>query len=196
MHIHNDIYIYICGRLLGTPMSYRLGTITMTMLSGDPFPKLRGKASENRALLLPLSAVLDKYVRHPLVNHMKLLLLLSAKMDEIVHNSAEFRLSAAQYGEFRLAVNTYNLKLTELCNILHPKGHHLFAFTIKNHYLEHLGALAAQVNPRLGWCYKGEDMMMKVKNFARASCRGLPSSQLPSKIVEKYLQGLDVSLHV
>ena len=33
----------------------------MNMLSGDPFPKLRGKASENKTLLLPLSAVLDNY---------------------------------------------------------------------------------------------------------------------------------------
>ena len=66
----------------------------------------------------------------------------------------------------------------------------LFNFTIKFHYLAHIAFYSRYFNPRLAWCYSGEDFMQKVKRIV-AACAPATSAQLvPTKAMAKYASGL------
>lgn len=179
---------------LETPHSYRVSHLTMGMLGAQPFPRAKTKAAETRCLLLPVARILDQYEQTEDLRQMKLLLLLSAKMDEVVHGCQDFRLPPQGVTQFQLAVAHYNQTLTALCHRMHNSGHMLFAFALKNHYLEHIALVAPDLNPRQAWCYKGEDLMFKVKALAQASSRGIRTQGLANKVVTKYLSGLDMLL--
>ena len=48
------------------------------------------------------------------------------------------------------------------------------------------------MNPRLGWCYSGEDMMGIFKKNVGDSQRGVPMSQLSGRAMMKYSYGMTI----
>ena len=74
---------------------------------------------------------------------------------------------------FRIKVH-YCRAMCTLINAYHkaepPVG--LFNYTIKAHYLMHLGVCARYTNPSFGSCYQGETLMQTCKSLFQASCRG------------------------
>ena len=72
----------------------------------------------------------------------------------------------------------------------HEIGIWLYHFTMKAHYLVHLGRDCGEVSPRLSWCYAGEDMMSKVKKLVQSSCRGTALHQIPNNVMRKYVVAL------
>ncbi len=48
----------------------------------------------------------------------------------------------------------------------------VFNYTIKAHYLMHIGLCARYTNPSFGSCYAGETLMQTCKTLFQASCRG------------------------
>lgn len=69
-------------------------------------------------------------------------------------------------------------------------GQKLFNVTIKFHYLAHAAAQAHHLNPRLGWCYAGEDYMSKVKRTAASTMRGTAPHLVSAKMLRKYSLGM------
>ena len=69
-----------------------------------------------------------------------------------------------------------------------------FRITIKSHFLAHIGLNARYMNPRLGFCFAGEDYMAKIKLITGISARGNNVYQVSSKTVEKYSRGMELLL--
>ena len=83
---------------------------------------------------------------------------------------------------------------TALGEHFHPLHLAIFHFTIKSHYLLHIGMIARYINPRLGWCYSGEDMMGKIKHLVQHTYDGTPPHVLVNKTMKKYAYGLGFDL--
>ena len=69
---------------------------------------------------------------------------------------------------------------------------HLFNITMKSHYFAHMGLNAHHINPRLGYCFQGEDYMAKIKAITAASARGNNVYQVSGKATAKYCRGLQL----
>ena len=66
----------------------------------------------------------------------------------------------------------------------------LFNITLKSHYLCHIAVNSRWLNPRLGWCYAGEDLMQKMKKLAATSCKARNHITTFEKMHDKYLHAL------
>ena len=64
----------------------------------------------------------------------------------------------------------------------------LFNVTPKTHYVLHLGLIAKYINPGLGSCWAGEDLMQTARKLWQASCIGNVSGpQVQFKSMDKYM---------
>ena len=143
----------------------KISRLTINMVKHTPFPRLAAKAVETRDLLPAMEAVLRAWVHHPIVAHFHRLVFLSCKLDELVFGNPSFLLSADEREALRTGIFEYHQILTRLAHHLHGRGMPYVNFTPKNHYLCHLGLYASKtgINPRLGFCFQGEDFMATIK---------------------------------
>ena len=174
----------------------RLSNLTWNMLKHDPFPKLAAKAIETKCLVPAVLALCGNWLHEPVVAWMHRLLALSVEMDQIVFGNKSFRFRANEGERLCHFIFEYNSVLTTLARNLHGRGLPYFNYTLKNHYLCHIGLHAAKtsINPRLAFCFGGEDFMSILKKLCVASGRGVASAKLSNKVLEKYLRGLDLML--
>ena len=64
----------------------------------------------------------------------------------------------------------------------------LFHITIKSHYLMHVCLQAPCLNPRLGWCYSGEDFVQPIKKIAKSCSYGTALWEVTNKTITKYIR--------
>ena len=50
------------------------------------------------------------------------------------------------------------------------------------------------MNPRMAWCYQGEDFMGRCRSLALASAKRVPMWEVCRKIVTRYLQAQDLAM--
>lgn len=93
------------------------------------------------------------------------------------------------------SINVFVQAVQSLGHHFHPRGKFLFHTTIKSHYMLHIGLIAQQMNPTLGWCFSGETMMKKVKDLCVSCHRGSPPIVASRKVMAKYCHALGLSLH-
>ena len=159
----------------------------------EKFPSLKGKANEIKRLAGPLSQVWQKYYsvadkQHRLV---RLALLASVELDLILdRHEDDFVLGGDDARRFKDLCFQYTACVSSLGSHYHTRGMWLFHFTIKTHYLLHLGLLCTEVNPRISWCYQGEDLMDKIKTLTQSVARGSSPQRMVAKIMHKYQVGL------
>ena len=161
------------------------------------FPKLKGRAGEVKGLIKPLLRMWEKNMTEANQQHRlaRLLLQASAEMEDLLEaNSRNYALPSEDSARFKHLCFQYVLCSSALSNYYHARGIFLFHFTIKHHYLLHLGLLSADVNPRITWCFSGEDLMAKVKALAQSSCRGVCPQKLVSKMMTKYMYAVSFTL--
>lgn len=161
------------------------------------FPLLKGKAAEVRhivpALQSVFGALMDPSNREQ--QQAKLGLDMAAKVEGLLDDYAgAYCLPPAAQHEFSGALTSLIQLQGSLAQHFHNQGIYLFHFTIKSHYALHIADIARYINPRLGWCYSGEDMMSKVQGLARASLRGTQPQNVSSTLLRKYgfALGLDM----
>ena len=70
----------------------------------------------------------------------------------------------------------------------------LFHHTIKQHYVLQLGLISRSINPWFGLCYKGEDMVHRVRNIVRSNYHGAAPHLVVDKTMTKYAVSLSVHL--
>jgi hypothetical protein len=176
----------------------RFGTLRFSMFeSADHFPKLKGKANELRhlgpALLKVVEGVMDSADRTH--RQVRLALRCSCRLEALLdeHDRA-FKLPPAAAAEWESAVYDLLALVTALANEFHPRGIMLWHITIKSHYLLHLGKLVHHINPRLGWCYAGEDFVGRLKLLVQAAHRGTPAHLVVNKVLLKYALGMGYNL--
>ena len=174
----------------------RLGRLTWKMVQHKPFYKLSAKAIETRDLVPALAAILEPWMGNPIVQWFQRLLLLSNKLNELVFGNPALWLTAEERKNLKEGIFEFNQTLSKLAWHFHGQGKPYCNYTIKNHYLCHIGLMSSKsgISPRLAFCFQGEDFMSLVKSLAVGSSRGLSSAKLIDKVVVKYLRGLDLLL--
>ena len=157
------------------------------------FPRLKGKAAELRHFGKPLLHAFDQLMdRGDRVHRqIRLGLVYSINIETILDDHAD---------DFRLppdAATQLNTQIMNLLTIQNALARHfqdagilLFHTTIKSHYLLHIGLKADQLNPRMSWCYSGEDLMQQTKLLIQGSQRGNPPQSIAPKVMLKYIMAL------
>lgn len=165
---------------------------------GKNFPVLKGKAAEIRGVLPAVTFVFTHHMDRTNTQHKQVKLALEAacEMEALLDDHKDsYTLPPGAADTFAKAANSLVLLQTALGNYFHARGILLFNFTIKSHYLLHLGMLCSHINPRAAWCYSGEDLMAKVKGIVQASTRGANATRIPAKVMEKYVRALGLGMH-
>ena len=161
------------------------------------FPELKAKAAEVRHLAEAMHALCLEYMDDATEVHkqMKLLTKLAVTMESIMDEyKDEFVLPPEAAATFKESAYGFCGLTTQLGHHFHAQGHRLFNYTIKFHYLCHLGDAAAFWNPRKSWCYAGEDLMHKVKLMIQGAQRGARPHVVVAKVLNKYVFGLGLRL--
>ena len=133
----------------------RLGRLTYNMVKHEPFPRLSAKAVETRDLLPAVASYLALWPGNALCTWFRRLTLLSIRMDQIVFGNPTYMLSMEERVALREAIFDYSQTLTRLCHFFHERGMPYCNFTIKNHYMCHIGLDTAKsgVSPRLAFLF-------------------------------------------
>lgn len=157
------------------------------------FPALKGKGAEIRNLCGPLLKAFEKLMDPAKKEErwMRLVLSMATQAETILDTHAgDYKLPAEAADEYKRCTEAFFQLNTSLGRFFHGGGIMLFNFVIKMHYGLHIGLIAQHINPRLGWCYAGEDFMQRVKSISQASSAGSPPHLIVDKIMKKYAQGL------
>ena len=174
----------------GTPCRYSGITLRMFAYSDSGYPKLKGKAGEIR------------HFGHALHD----IWLASMDRDDEFHRNIELGLRASCQMEFLLDKHADEfvfppddallfLEWTCLyCQVQSKMANYrrqqIFNITMKHHYLIHCASRAGSLNPRLGWCFRGEDYMNYIRGLSHSCLPGTPKIGVSKKIVVKAVRAL------
>lgn len=156
------------------------------------FPKLKGRAAEVKHLM-PALLWFWKSVRNPadsVHNQVELALQCSVYMDEALDNHRDLDclppVIAENFKQAGFALNAaMNYLLVHFAS-LGEDSEYLFNIVPKNHYLCHLALQAYYINPRLGLCYAGEDMMKQMRRLSAGCVKGNGPRQAANKLMQWY----------
>jgi hypothetical protein len=181
------------------PSPYRYSNMKLSMFINPERPyhkmaKLKGRGAEVKALMPALLWVWTRYYMVPgnqQHEEIKLGLQCSSRIDEILEeNKEEYKLNDVVAKEFEFNVWVFLLMQNSLAMFYSALGFFIFDITPKSHYLAHIGLFAKYLNPRLGWCYAGEDFMHVVKTLGASSAIGNRAARVNIKQMQKYSTGL------
>ena len=117
------------------------------------------------------------------------------RIEELIETHREdLKFPAAAAGEFQRTTYAFVQINAALGHYFHGRGQLLFNFTIKFHYALHIGRIAAYFNPRMAWCYGGEDLMHRAKGVVQGCHSGTAPHLVPPKAMRKYAQGLSLQM--
>ena len=177
----------------GTNYRYQyLNKLTMFMRKNG-YVKLRGKAGEIKDLGPALLALWEAKIKdlippEQLDIHrvIALMLKLNVKMEEIL--TEHKHLNALPKSEAK----TFTAAAFGMAQCMHEAAEHyltddikMFDITAKLHMIMHCALLAEHINPRLVWCFTGEDMMKQYSTLVGASAKGTPGTLVARKCIIK-----------
>ena len=70
-------------------------------------------------------------------------------------------------------------------------GRRTFNVTFKHHWLIHAGHRAMFQNPRMGWCFQGEDLMLKVRTMTHPCTFGTKGEVVHKKLLSRMIRELE-----
>ena len=156
------------------------------------YPKLKGKAAEMRSLGPALHHVWCNKMDGSIAIHrqVELALRCCADIDTILDDNRDVvKLPPGAATKFQDNVFNFLSLLNAVATHFTIKQVRLFNLTIKCHYLAHIGFHAENINPRLCWCYAGEDLMNKVKVLTQSCLKGTHASKVFEKLLPKIHDG-------
>lgn len=161
-------------------------------------PMLKGKGAEVKSLVPALAHVWKLYMQAGNPQHESIAcgLDMSSTIDQVLEaNRNEWKLEGDALGTFQRAVCIFLHMQNEL-GYYYPlhEGLSLFNVTQKSHYLMHSALQAEYINPRLCWCFGGEDFMHASKQIAHQACQASPAALAGEKTVQQYCIGLHLQL--
>lgn len=179
-----------------TKVRYRyLNKLTM-FLRQNGTPKLRGKAGEIRHFADIIVHLWQRHMSSELLVHKQihLLLKLSARMEQLItDNREEIAFPPPEARKFATACQEMLSLHAVLANHFAEEETDLFTLTSKCHMLQHISLLAGCINPRLVWCFSGEDMQNRVQQLAQASVKGNNAASAVNKIVRHYRLAMQIA---
>ncbi len=182
-------------RLHGVSCKFQNMKLSMFENPGG-FPRLKGRGAEIRHLAAPLHFVFCKHMDEANKQHrqIKLALAFSVELEEMLDSFADaYTFPQDVADRFLRSCYSFVALVSALGQHFHNEGTLLFNFTVKSHYLLHIGRVAQYMNPRLAWCYAGEDFMHVMKTIIAASSSGTAPHLVVSKALRKYVQGLHMT---
>ena len=186
------------GEEMKTP--HRFNELRLSMFSPESatkFPRLKGKASEVKHVTEAFLRTWEKVMRHDNREHrlIQVALLSAEKMESIIdENANNYRLPPHVADEWKKQRALFVQTNAALGHAYHTKGIFLFHFTVKYHYILHLALLGRVINPRVAWCFSGEDLMQRVKAIFQTCHFGSPPHRAAVKVLDKYAVALMWSL--
>ncbi|CAK9091525.1 unnamed protein product [Durusdinium trenchii] len=179
-----------------TKVRYRyLNKLTM-FLRQNGTPKLRGKAGKICHFADIIVHLWQRHMSSELLVHKQihLLLKLSARMEQLItDNREEIAFPAPEARKFAKACQEMLSLHAALANHFAEEETDLFTLTSKCHMLQHISLLAGCINPRLVWCFSGEDMQNRVQQLAQASVKGNNAASAVNKIVRHYRLAMQIA---
>lgn len=169
-----------------------IGMFCKASRPNSTFPKLKGRAAEVKALGQPLLASWTLRMNEASVTHrqVKLMLQNCVKLDHMIdeHRSLNF-FPEPVFEEFMKTCENYLVLYSALAAHYNSAGLKLFNVVPKHHILWHVCFIAQYLNPRLSWCYSGEDFMLHVRRLGSASLRGTPTWHISRKVIQRWMRG-------
>jgi len=177
---------------------YTLLTLSMIQSQKSPLPKLSGRGAVIKDFLPVLSEVATKYLDLGKAAHRDMLSGLKnpRRLDQILDGCrGQCMLPADLRVEYRSCSFTYCQAITALIWGYHP---HVpaFHFTEKAHLLLHMAVLSEYVNPDLGSCYMGEELMAVMRRIVASSGRGSKPITVCNVSMRKYVRGVGMDLEL
>ena len=184
-----------------TPCKYNNMKLSMFINPEKPrakMAKLKGRGAEVKALIPALLSVWKQYYMVDGVQqHEEIALALesSARVDEILDDhKTDYKLPGPVAAEFETHIWIFLIMQNSLAMHFSGLGDMLFDIIPKSHYLAHIGLFAKYLNPRLGWCYAGEDFMHTVQTIGATAAIGNRPVKCGSKLFQKYSAGLSCDM--
>jgi len=177
--------------------SCKYGQLKMTMFTARTGPKLKGKAAEVKGLIPVLHKVwLEFYTNTVLVHrHVELVLRTSVAMDAMIDAHQDlFSLPAPAARDLVNTCFAHLYAFWELRQHWAGEQYPLFQLTQKGHYLMHSCLLAHELNPRLSWCYTGEDFMGKMRDVCGACSKGCSCWAVSNKTMDRWSLAMHLTL--
>lgn len=171
-------------------------TFGMVRSAGAKLPqfKLRGNQMKHLAPVLRLIFCERMNEDNEVLRNILLGLNNCIRVDEILdQNRDKYALSEADATALETQCFQYGQQVSALILHYHPHTNR-FRFTIKNHHLCHFGMLGHLINPALGSCHQGEDLMKVAKRLVVMSSHGAKPQQTISKAMAKYVRGVGLDL--
>ena len=172
----------------------RFGVLTSNMIqpARAKLPELKGKAAQIRSLGPIMVEVWQKRMDPGNPQHRDILsgLKSSAAIDKILRDySRHARFPVAVAKRFRdHCFNFYEVQAS-LIEHYHPDTP-LHNVTTKSHYLLHIGLIASYMNPGLGACWQGEDMMRHIRTLVASCANGSSPALAARTAMFKYSRAL------
>ena len=192
--IWQEIQVYY--KRVSTPCRYRyLNKLSMFMRKAPQYPKLRGKAAEVKYLCGAMLHVFNKFHNPNVEVHRQALLYLKLNWqveEMLVTFRDELSLPAAEAETFESLVNNMLLLLTAIAS--HLFGDKLFGITQKAHFIQHLAMLSRHLNPRVVWCFMGEDMQKRMSGLGKTCVKCQGPGQTIGKMHQRYRVALQLQL--
>jgi hypothetical protein len=178
-------------------ISDRFGQLHLNMFTSarspnSSFPKLKGKGAEIKGFGEPLLHAWERWMSNDDVQHVRVKLLLGAsvKLEHMLVEHADLiKFPTLVADDFLSTTVDLLLLATALAKHYNEMGRKLWDITPKAHYLFHCAYNARFLNPRLSWCYSGEDYMQKIKRVAQSCVRGTPLQLVGRRIAVKFVRG-------
>ena len=178
-------------RARNTTTRYRVLRLNMFGTGSGGYPCLKGKAHAIKELGLILRDLFDDWHDSSDPYQVAILHALnsSARLEQILlEYKSDFKFPAPIAAEFK-----------KLC-LLHVRqqqalyqfgGHRVFNITFKHHWLVHAGHRALYQNPRMGWCFMGEDLMLKVRTVTHPCTFGTKGEVVHKKLLRRMIRDLE-----
>ena len=183
------------GATVGCAKTYnnvKLSMFTNPDKPRDDYPKLKGRAWEIRNFMKPLLHVWKECMDPTVIWHKHITAGLKRAIeieDVLDRNPRVAKLPDAEAQAYKTHVFAFLAHFTWLAQyfISLPVGERLrlFDVTIKGHYMAHSALTCHHQNPRMGWCYMGEDYMKIMKSLMQSCVRGNAPQNATLKMLTK-----------
>ena len=106
-----------------------------------------------------------------------------------LHNE-DFSFPAGAAEDFQKTASGMLVLLNQIADHFVDEGVKCFDITSKTHMLQELAMLSRSMNPKVVWCFMGEDQMQRMQQVAKACVRGNRVDKQTSKLARHYRLGL------
>ena len=176
----------------------RFNNLTHNMIKApsSKTPELRGKAAQIRTLVPVMVKIWSDRMDTENPQHRDVLagLMHSAEIDIVLaENRRSPSLPVEAQVRLRKACFGFATSQAALVTHYHPETP-LHNITSKTHSLIHIGMCGAYINPALGACWQGEDMMRVVRSLVQSSSCGSGPMKAGRTAMERYLAALDFEM--